>query len=197
MKETVHSPRPAPRPAPQDPATALAALVGREFVEALGAGLRRARAVDRRGAGQGVRWAAGAPQPLPAAEPSAVSDPEPRAAAAAGLLNRKAAAVLRRFEAALPAALTAAGVTRRVSRPALSGWAREALRAAAHPGQPSYAKDALLDAEQRFVAATLLLECAAAALPSGHPASGEALRAVARAVRSPRPGATPGRTRGR
>ncbi|GGQ53007.1 hypothetical protein GCM10010145_23230 [Streptomyces ruber] len=183
-------PTPSPAHRSERPAElTLAALVGREFVEVLDAGLRRARAAGRRPAQP--------PSPPPAEPRAAVPrrqrEPEPGPGPAAALLSRHAPAILRSFESALPAPGRAGQTPRRAPRLALLVWAQTVLRRAmdlapaAVPAPPP-------TPEQQVFAAALLLECAAVTLPAGHPAGPEALGALARAIRAPRTGAAPERT---
>ncbi|MDX3853676.1 hypothetical protein [Streptomyces sp. AK02-01A] len=165
---------------------ALASFVGREFVEALDAGLRRAGAAGRRRARPEA--------PSPAAPESAPEppvrdrqpDPVRRADLAVALLSRHAAAILRRFETALPMVMIPGGVSRRVSRLSLTVWARSVLRTAMRLDEPATTRTAPPAAEQQVIAAALLLECAATTLPAGHPAGAEAIGALARAIRTRR-----------
>ncbi|MEU3188697.1 hypothetical protein ABZ707_31540 [Streptomyces sp. NPDC006923] len=162
---------------------ALASLVGRDFVEALDAGLRRAGAAGRRRA----RPASPPPAVSEAVAPAPVRDRQPdpvrRADLAVELLSRHAAAILRRFETALPTVLIPGGVSRRVSRLSLTVWARSVLRTAMRLDEPAGTRTPPA-AEQQVIAAALLLECAAATLPAGHPAGAEAIGALARAIRT-------------
>ncbi|MFE1958745.1 hypothetical protein [Streptomyces sp. NPDC059479] len=179
---------------------ALASLVGREFVEALDAGLRRARAADRRRA----RPALPSPAPSPAVSEAAVPhrrpDPDqapradqasradlaPRADLAVALLGRHAAAILRRFETALPMVVIPGSVPRRVSRLSLTVWARRVLRTAMGLDGAAGVRTPPPTAEQQVIAAALLLECAAMTLPAGHQVGTEAIGALARAIRTVR-----------
>ncbi|MFE2634433.1 hypothetical protein ACFXKS_04440 [Streptomyces scopuliridis] len=204
MDDDTIPPHPAHRSAPAADMT-LAALVGRQFVEALDAGLRRARAADRYRARPVAASPAVAPEAAavpavsagsaeerwPEAERPAAPAPERRpepvrpADAAAGLLGRHAPAILRGFETSLPLAVVPSGVPRRVSRLALTVWAREVLRTAMDLDDPPRPRTPPPGAEQRVIAAALLLECAAVVL-AGHPAAAEAIGALARAIRTPR-----------
>ncbi|MFD7896563.1 hypothetical protein [Streptomyces sp. NPDC059743] len=177
---------------------ALASLVGREFVEALDAGLRRARAADRRRARPAL------PSPSPAVSEAAVphrrpdqdqapradqasrADQGPRADLAVALLGRHAAAILRRFETALPMVVIPGSVPRRVSRLSLTVWARRVLRTAMGLDGPAGVRTPPPTAEQQVITAALLLECAAMTLPAGHQAGTEAIGALARAIRTVR-----------
>ncbi|MFD8965468.1 hypothetical protein ACFV0C_10755 [Streptomyces sp. NPDC059568] len=175
---------------------ALASLVGREFVEALDAGLRRARAADRRRA----RPALPSPAVSEAAVPHRRPDPDqaprvdqasradlgPRADLAVALLGRHAAAILRRFETALPMVVIPGSVPRRVSRLSLTVWARRVLRTAMGLDGSAGVRTPPPTAEQQVIAAALLLECAAMTLPAGHQAGTEAIGALARAIRTVR-----------
>ncbi|MBA6439917.1 MULTISPECIES: hypothetical protein [Streptomyces] len=184
----------------------LAALVGREFVEALGAGLRRARAGHPGGTHTASRpYQRIAPEPPDAApgepEPGATRPtpahtgtravvprreptPEHLAALAMTLLGEHAAAILRDFETALPLVMRQRAGAGRVSRLWLVGWAGAALRAALRRGAGARTTARPPAADQQVIAAALLLECAAAALPAGHPAASEAVRILARAIRT-------------
>ncbi|MFE3140952.1 hypothetical protein [Streptomyces scopuliridis] len=212
MDDDTIPPHPAHRSAPAADMT-LAALVGRQFVEALDAGLRRARTADRYRARPVAASPAVAPEAAvpavsavpavaagsaeerwPEAERPAAPAPERRpepvrpADTAATLLGRHAPAILRGFETSLPLAVVPSGVPRRVSRLALTVWAREVLRTAMDLDDPPRPRTPPPGAEQRVIAAALLLECAAVVL-AGHPAAAEAIGALARAIRTPRTGA--------
>ncbi|MEV0039552.1 hypothetical protein [Streptomyces sp. NPDC050804] len=199
MDDNSLPPSPAHRPA-KSADLALAALVGREFVEALDAGLRRARATDRRRArpalpspspspspSPAVSEAAAPhrrPDPVPGAEPAPRTDPAPRADPAVVLLRRHAPAILRRFETALPVVGIPGGVPRRVSRLALTVWARGVLRTAMSLDERVAGRTPPPAADQQVIAAALLLECAATTLPAGHLACTEAIGALARTIRT-------------
>ncbi|MEV7683502.1 hypothetical protein AB0O64_33940 [Streptomyces sp. NPDC088341] len=195
MDDNSLPPSPAHRPA-RSADLALAALVGREFVEALDAGLRRARATDRRRArpvlpspspSPAVSEAAAPhrrPDPAPGAEPAPRTDPAPRPDPAVALLRRHAPAILRRFETALPVIGIPGGVPRRVSRLSLTVWARGVLRTAMSLDERVAGRTPPPAADQQVIAAALLLECAATTLPAGHPACTEAIGALARAIRT-------------
>ncbi|WP_405986875.1 hypothetical protein [Streptomyces sp. NBC_00872] len=188
MDDNSLPPSPAHRPA-KSADLALAALVGREFVEALDAGLRRARATDRRRA----RPVLPSPSPSPAVSEAAAphrrpdpvpgAEPAPRADPAVVLLRRHAPAILRRFETALPVVGIPGGVPRRVSRLSLTVWARGVLRTAMSLDERVAGRTPPPAADQQVIAAALLLECAATTLPAGHPACTEAIGALARTIR--------------
>ncbi|PVE08170.1 hypothetical protein [Streptomyces scopuliridis] len=203
MDDDTIPPHPAHRTAQAGDMT-LAALVGRQFVEALDAGLRRARATDRYRARPSALPSAVEPEAAvpavsavstaerwPEAERPAVPAPERRpeplrpADTAAALLGRHAHAILRGFETSLPLAVVPSGVPRRVSRLSLTVWAREVLRTAMDLDDPPRPRTPPPGAEQRVIAAALLLECAAVVL-AGHAAGAEAIGALARAIRTPR-----------
>ncbi|MER5844540.1 hypothetical protein ACIGW5_32835 [Streptomyces prasinus] len=177
MDTDVPTPSPAHRPERNAELT-LAALVGREFVEVLDAGLRRARAVGRRPA---------QPPSLPAEPRAAVPRlqraPEPGPGPATALLSRHAPAILHAFESALPAPGRAGQTPRRAPRLTLLAWAQSVLRRAMGLA-PAAVSAPPPTAEQQVLAAALLLECAAVTLPTGHPAGTEALGALARAIRT-------------
>ncbi|MGW6744277.1 hypothetical protein ACWGDX_26695 [Streptomyces sp. NPDC055025] len=205
MDDNSLPPSPAHRPA-KSADLALAALVGREFVEALDAGLRRARATDRRrtrpvlpSPSPAVSEAAAPhrrPDPAPGAEPVPRTDPaprtdprtaprtDPRPDPAVALLRRHAPAILRGFETALPVVGIPGGAPRRVSRLSLTVWARGVLRTAMSLDERATGRTPPPAADQQVIAAALLMECAATALPAGHPACTEAIGALARAIRT-------------
>ncbi|MEV6588449.1 hypothetical protein [Streptomyces acidicola] len=181
-----NDPSPSPVHLPERSADlTLAALVGREFVEVLDAGLRRARTTGRRPA---------QPPSLPPAEsrtavPRWQRTPEPGPDPAVALLSRHAPAILRSFEGALAAQGRAEQTPRRAPRRGLLAWAQNVLRRAMRLAPATAAPPPT--AEQQVFAAALLLECAAMTLPTGHPAGTEALGALARAIRTSRTATVP------
>ncbi|WP_237540806.1 hypothetical protein, partial [Streptomyces sp. SID4917] len=110
----------------------------------------------------------------------------PRADLVMALLGRHAAAILRRFETALPMVVIPGSVPRRVSRLSLTVWARRVLRTAMGLDGSAGVRTPPPTAEQQVIAAALLLECAAMTLPAGHQAGTEAIGALARAIRTVR-----------
>ncbi|WP_066946670.1 hypothetical protein [Streptomyces lushanensis] len=205
MDDTNLPPSPAHRPV-RSADLSLASLVGREFVEALDAGLRRARAADRRRSRPAPPSPAASetavphrqPDRAPRADPvsrtdlaprtemASRADQGPRADLVMALLGMHAAAILRRFETALPMVVVPGTVPRRVSRLSLTVWARGVLRGAMGLDGPADVRTPPPTAEQQVIAAALLLECAAMTLPAGDPAGTEAIGALARAIRTVR-----------
>ncbi|MER7394123.1 hypothetical protein ABT381_01225 [Streptomyces sp. NPDC000151] len=153
----------------------LAVFVGRQFAAALHEGLRRAQLPQRAG-----------PRPVPE-RPAA-----PRMTRGGALLAEHAHTILARFDEGLATVPDLDGPARATLRAGLAVWARQVIDSVTRPGRtarparyrtvgPAHRPTA----RPHVLAVSLLIESAVIALPGDAPATPEALRTLARAVRTP------------
>ncbi|MEU3714373.1 hypothetical protein [Streptomyces catenulae] len=153
----------------------LAAFVGQRFATALYEGLRRAR-VPQRTALRSV----------------ATRPPDACPVSGGALLAAHAQGILAGFRDALAIVPGLAGQDRTWLRTGLLAWARQVLDAAACPERPvrragqrtGRTWPPALRGRLHALAVSLLIEAAVVALPGDVPATSEAIRTLARTVRS-------------